>query len=923
MSTFNPPADIAQITLAKSSDVNAVKAATGIAFALLPNETKLQRGTVNFSVDTGTANSYVVTLDASITTYTDGLQVVFRPLNSNTDISTINLNGIGVRSIRLTDSNPIQAGDISAGAIIDVRYSTATGFFHLTPNSAIYAHDAGVSADAAAASQSAASTSASNAASSASSAAGSASSANTSATNAATSASSMTASVASCTASQSAAATSATNAATSASGASTSATNAASSATTATTQASNASTSATNAAASATTASTQASNAASSASTATTQATAAGTSATNAATSATAASGSASTASTQATNAASSASSASGSASTATTQASNASTSASAASTSATNAATSATTATTQAGIATTQATNAATSATAAAASYDSFDDRYLGSKTADPSVDNDGNTLLVGALYWNSTSSVMKVWTGSTWTNLNPATGYLALTGGTMTGAITFAAGQTVANLASGSAGTIPYQTASGTTAMLAVGTSGQVLTSAGAAAPTWSTPAAATKTISNKTGAYTIVSGDLGTIINCTSGTFTVSLTAAASLGSGFTCTIWNTSGTGADTITIDPATTETIDGKPTLILKPGEGLAIVCDGTNWQTDDKKPMRVYAENVISSAVRPSLTGIRSVAIGAGTTAFTDSMALGNSATASGDTSFAAGISAIASGVVSLALGASATASGTNTTAIGRNSGNTASQAVTGAGAMALGGSYASGTDSFAAAIGNNTSTYGAKGAYSVAIGFYCSASAPNSVAIGRNCFATATSSVAIGGDSSYGNLAEAAQSVSIGFGVKTVKYGQYGYACGQFANAGDAQYSNMVLRAATTTTTAVVLTSNSSAAGTTNQIILASGQAMAIRGTLIAKQSASGNMAGWTITGIVSNNAGTMAVSGLALTAIGSDSITLGAQPTIAVDNTNKGVTITSGYKAATSIRWVATVNTSEVTY
>ena len=87
----------------------------------------------------------------------------------------------------------------------------------------------------------------------------------------------------------------------------------------------------------------------------------------------------------------------------------------------------------------------AGSSATAAAASYDSFDDRYLGSKTSDPSVDNDGNTLLVGALYWNSTSSVMKVWTGSTWVNPNPAAGYLALTGGTMTGAITFNAGQTI----------------------------------------------------------------------------------------------------------------------------------------------------------------------------------------------------------------------------------------------------------------------------------------------------------------------------------------------------------------------------------------------------------------------------------------------------------------------------------------------
>lgn len=44
-----------------------------------------------------------------------------------------------------------------------------------------------------------------------------------------------------------------------------------------------------------------------------------------------------------------------------------------------------------------------------------------------------------------------------------------------------------TATNLAGGSNGTIPYQSASGTTQMLAVGTSGQVLTSAGAGAPTW----------------------------------------------------------------------------------------------------------------------------------------------------------------------------------------------------------------------------------------------------------------------------------------------------------------------------------------------------------------------------------------------------------------------------------------------------
>ena len=88
-----------------------------------------------------------------------------------------------------------------------------------------------------------------------------------------------------------------------------------------------------------------------------------------------------------------------------------------AAATSASNAATSASNAATSASNASTSETNAASSATAAAASYDSFDDRYLGSKTSAPSVDNDGNALLTGALYWNSTVSTLYVWTGSAWT--------------------------------------------------------------------------------------------------------------------------------------------------------------------------------------------------------------------------------------------------------------------------------------------------------------------------------------------------------------------------------------------------------------------------------------------------------------------------------------------------------------------------
>jgi len=101
-----------------------------------------------------------------------------------------------------------------------------------------------------------------------------------------------------------------------------------------------------------------------------------------------------------------------------------------AAATSESNAAASEGVATTQAGISTTKAGEAATSASnaassassaqaskdAALAALDSFDDRYLGQKTADPTLDNDGDALVSGALYFNTTDDIMKVYDGSLW---------------------------------------------------------------------------------------------------------------------------------------------------------------------------------------------------------------------------------------------------------------------------------------------------------------------------------------------------------------------------------------------------------------------------------------------------------------------------------------------------------------------------
>jgi hypothetical protein len=51
-----------------------------------------------------------------------------------------------------------------------------------------------------------------------------------------------------------------------------------------------------------------------------------------------------------------------------------------------------------------------------ALAAYDNFDDRYLGPKASDPAVDNDGDALLGGALYYNTTVPEMRLYTGSAW---------------------------------------------------------------------------------------------------------------------------------------------------------------------------------------------------------------------------------------------------------------------------------------------------------------------------------------------------------------------------------------------------------------------------------------------------------------------------------------------------------------------------
>jgi hypothetical protein len=121
------------------------------------------------------------------------------------------------------------------------------------------------------------------------------------------------------------------------------------------------------------------------------------------------------------------------------------------------------------------------------------------------------------------------------------------------------------------------------GTSAPLFVapGTSGNVLTSNGT---TWASVAAAggSEIVRvARTSNTALTPTNKSNLIDITSGTFTQTFNAAATLGSGWFCYIRN-SGTGD--ITLDPNGSETIDGLTTFIMYPGETRLIQCSGTNF---------------------------------------------------------------------------------------------------------------------------------------------------------------------------------------------------------------------------------------------------------------------------------------------------------------------------------------------------
>ena len=74
------------------------------------------------ATDTGTANAHVIALSPAVTAYAAGQKITFKSGAASTTSSTLNINGLGVKTIKKKNDQNIAAGDIESGSIVTVVY---------------------------------------------------------------------------------------------------------------------------------------------------------------------------------------------------------------------------------------------------------------------------------------------------------------------------------------------------------------------------------------------------------------------------------------------------------------------------------------------------------------------------------------------------------------------------------------------------------------------------------------------------------------------------------------------------------------------------------------------------------------------------------------------------------------------------------
>lgn len=381
----------------------------------------------------------------------------------------------------------------------------------------------------------------------------------------------------------------------------------------------------------------------------------------------------------------------------------------------------------------------------------------------------------------------------------------------------------------------------------------------------------------------------------------------------------------GTGNTIKLFDAYTLPTTDGSA--------GTALVTNGSGALSFSSVGADLYAANPVS-ATNPTAQGDNSISIGSGasdgSSGYDNAIAIGTSALAEAARSVSIGKSTN-SGTDGVGIGTNAHGGGNTATAVGahtdaRSLEATAlgawAQAWSGSGATAIAKSYASGSASLAAAIANNSSSYGATGTNSIAMGYQAKARDTRAVSIGYNTDVNGYGGVAIGNDC-YVNQG---YGVAMGNYARThARYGAFIYANGYLADAGDAQTGVMVLRKATTDATPSAITSTGGAASSSNQLILTNESAITFTGTVVVREDATDgdDYAGWEIKGVIMRQ-GQASDTTLGVGIVNKLYHTAGlanASVALSADTSNGALQVEATGIAATNLHWVATLNFSEV--
>lgn len=222
------------------------------------------------------------------------------------------------------------------------------------------------------------------------------------------------------------------------------------------------------------------------------------------------------------------------------------------------------------------------------------------------------------------------------------------------------------------------------------------------------------------------------------------------------------------------------------------------------------------------------------------------------------------------------------------------------------------------------------DTATH-AEGQFSVAGAPYAHAEGDSTQATGQSSHAEGAGTLALGiaahaeGNSSRvdGNYGHAR-----GEYASAPRRAQSSQAAGRFAAAGDAQTIGLIARLSTTDATPGVLVGDGTgsptvAGGNINVLTIALNRAHQFRVSVVARRSdVSGDTAGWVFTGLVARgSSGNAAIVG---TTLGNSWGAAGAaawDAAVSVDTTDQYLKVTVTGEAAKTIRWVATITTTEV--